>query len=151
MKALTLSSLAALALGAAFSSTAAAAATGIWYTEDQEAQVEVSQCGDTLCGTLVWLAEPLDEHGQPKRDLNNPDEAERDQEIVGLRMLWDMKPEADGTSWRGGRVYDPESGRTYRGQMRLEGDDQLVMRGYVGTPLLGRSTTWTRASDINQD
>jgi uncharacterized protein (DUF2147 family) len=50
---------------------------------------------------------------------------------------------ADGT-WTDGSIYDPASGYTYRCQLSLDGNDRLRLRGYVGVPLIGRTTTWTR-------
>jgi uncharacterized protein (DUF2147 family) len=46
--------------------------------------------------------------------------------------------------WRGGVIYDPASGNTYSCQARLDGADRLELRGYVGIPLLGRTTYWLR-------
>jgi uncharacterized protein (DUF2147 family) len=49
-----------------------------------------------------------------------------------------------GTTWDKGRIYDPESGKTYKSKMTLAAPNRLEIRGYVGIPLFGRSTTWTR-------
>jgi uncharacterized protein (DUF2147 family) len=41
---------------------------------------------------------------------------------------------------------DPNNGKIYRVRLRpIEGGKQLEVRGYVGTPLLGRTQTWIRA------
>jgi uncharacterized protein (DUF2147 family) len=142
--------IATLLMGTAFGSVGAAGLAGIWDTEGGKAQVQISPCGQVLCGATVWLAEPLTEEGAPKRDTNNPEEGLRGREIVGLRILWDMQPASDGRSARNGRIYDPESGKTYHSRMQLQGDDELRVRGYVGTPMLGRSVTWTRAERLNE-
>ena len=44
----------------------------------------------------------------------------------------------------GGEIYDPESGKTYSAKMSLESPDTLSLRGYVGIPLFGRPSTWSR-------
>jgi uncharacterized protein (DUF2147 family) len=49
-----------------------------------------------------------------------------------------------GGTWVGGSIYDPATGNTYTCHLALDGDDRLRVRGYVGIPLLGRTTTWTR-------
>jgi uncharacterized protein (DUF2147 family) len=41
-------------------------------------------------------------------------------------------------------VYDPKSGKTYRGKMTFVSPNQLNLRGFIGIPLFGRTTTWTR-------
>ena len=135
----------ALVTGMLFSAQASAEPVGLWNTEDNQGQVQVSPCGDKLCGELVWLAEPLAADGQPKRDQHNPDESLRDRPVEGLRILWDMQSAGDGKTWENVKVYDPESGKTYQGKMTLDGADVLKLRGFVGAPIFGRTSTWTRA------
>ena len=55
-----------------------------------------------------------------------------------------MQPSGDGKTWTDGRVYDPESGKTYQGRITLEQEDTLKLRGFVGAPVFGRTSTWTR-------
>jgi uncharacterized protein (DUF2147 family) len=60
-------------------------------------------------------------------------------------MLKDFK--FDGNDeWKGGDIYDPESGKTYRSYMYLKDSNTLKVRGYVGISLLGRTETWTRTN-----
>ncbi len=49
--------------------------------------------------------------------------------------------------WTGGEIYDPNSGNTYKGTMRLIDRNTLKLRGYIGISLFGRSDTWTRVED----
>ena len=51
--------------------------------------------------------------------------------------------------WKGGTIYDPNSGKTYRCVVTLVDANTLEVRGYVGVPLLGRTETWTRRKDQN--
>ena len=134
-----------LVTGALASAQALAQPVGLWNTEDNQGQVEVSRCGDTLCGELVWLAEPMNSDGQPKLDQHNPDVSLRNRPVQGLRILWGMQPAGDAQTWENGKVYDPESGKTYQGKITLDGPDVLKLRGFVGAPLFGRTSTWTRA------
>jgi uncharacterized protein (DUF2147 family) len=55
-------------------------------------------------------------------------------------MLWGFEYEGDNT-WKKGRIYDPENGKTYKCKMKLEGAT-LKVRGSVGP--FGRTTEWTR-------
>jgi uncharacterized protein (DUF2147 family) len=68
----------------------------------------------------------------------------KNQPIEGLRILTGLK--ADGNNrWRDGKLVDPESGKVYSGKLTLSNNGQsLDLRGYVGTPLFGRSQTWQR-------
>ena len=127
----------------------AATPVGLWYAEGGAAQVAIAPCGDALCGQVVWLRSPLDEDGCDLRDRNNPDPALRRRKVTGLEILQGLKPQDDGT-WVGGSIYDPGSGSSYTCRLTLDGDDRLWLRGYLGIPLLGRTTTWTRVGAENR-
>jgi uncharacterized protein (DUF2147 family) len=116
---------------------------GRWYAEGGAAQVEITRCGDALCGTVVWLRSPFDEDGCPLTDAQNPDATLRRRQIVGLQVLSGLRP-SDGGGWTGGLIYDPSSGRTYRCHLAMDGPNRARLRGYVGIRLLGRTTTWLR-------
>jgi glucans biosynthesis protein C len=132
------------AIGLAIPSEGAAATpVGLWYAEGGAAQVAVAPCANELCGRVVWLRSPLDEDGCELRDRHNRDPILRDRPIMGLQILDGLKSRPDST-WDGGTIYDPATGNTYTCTLTLDGDDRLRLRGYVGIPLLGRTTTWIR-------
>jgi uncharacterized protein (DUF2147 family) len=123
---------------------------GKWNTAEDKARVEVFKQNDKYFGKIVSLKEPdwpaNDEKGpagQPKNDRNNPSPRLRSRKIVGLRMMNDFVY-AGKNHWIGGTIYDPESGKTYKGKMSLTATNRLEMRGFVGISLLGRTTVWTR-------
>jgi len=117
---------------------------GVWQVENKQAHIRIARCGVELCGTIVWLRDSLDEHGRPHTDSENGDPDLRSRPVLGLDILHiGAEPDGEGV-WRGGRIYDPDSGRTYRCTLKLDGENVLRMRGYMGIPLLGHSTRWTR-------
>ena len=123
----------------------AAEPEGLWYAEGGAAQVEIRSCASGLCGRVVWLRSPFDENGCPWRDLQNESESLRERSVLGLEILHGLEPSSDEQAvWTNGAIYDPTSGRSYRATLRLRGADRLEVRGYVGIPLLGRTTTWIR-------
>ncbi len=62
--------------------------------------------------------------------------------------MWVRNMKRDSDGWEGGHILDPNSGNEYRCKMYLEdGSRKLVVRGYRGVSLLGRSQTWIRQSD----
>ncbi|WP_290647820.1 DUF2147 domain-containing protein [Aquisalimonas sp.] len=131
---------------------ASADVEGYWLSERETAQIELAPCEDdpdAICGHIVWLEEPYDEHGEPRLDVNNDDPDLRDRELLGLRIVWGMEPDADRERrWGGGRIYDPENGNTYRARMDLSEDgESLDLRGYVGIPTFGRTSVWSREDD----
>ena len=139
---------AALALAVPLRASAASP-VGLWYAEGGAAQVAIELCGAELCGRVVWLRSPLDEDGCDLLDRNNPDPSLRDRKVEGLEVLRGLVPQADGT-WANGRIYDPASGNTYTCRLALEGNDRVRLRGYVGIPLIGRTTTWIRVGTENR-
>jgi len=126
--------------------------TGLWWAEGGFAQVEIRRCDeDTLCGEVVWLRHPFDEHGCELRDEENPDPGLRGRPVVGLEILRGLEVSGEERDeWGGGEIYDPGSGRTYSAVVEMDGPDRLSVRGYVGIRLLGRTTTWVRVGSENQ-
>ena len=123
---------------------ASAGIEGEWLSAPGDARIRIAPCGEKLCGTIVWLLEPLDDDGGPVLDLENPDESLRRREVLGLRILSDVdgKPNRKG-AWKGGRIYDPNNGKTYRCTISLDGKGNLKLRGFIGISLLGRTEIWT--------
>ena len=67
----------------------------------------------------------------------------KNQPIVGMTILKNLR--LAGDEYTEGRILDPDSGKIYRCTLKiLEGGNKLVIRGFVGIPLLGRSQVWLR-------
>lgn len=127
---------------------------GFWWTEDREGVVEIRQSDAGPVGRIVWLLEAVHPEGHEKAgqsvlDEENPEADLRSRPVLGLRILEGFEQHREG-DWRGGEIYDPENGRTYRARMRIAGaGEQLNLRGYVGTPMLGRTARWERYQEEN--
>lgn len=119
---------------------------GMWLTQNNRAIIKITPCSDRTCGHIVWMANPLEEDGSPKRDVNNPDEALRDRPLCGLTLIGDLIPEDSGGGLTG-FVYNPKNGKKYGAQVSSLSNDALEMRGYVGLSVFGKSQTWTRVDD----
>jgi uncharacterized protein (DUF2147 family) len=118
---------------------------GIWQTIDDNthkptAIIEISQNADgTLSGKPLKGLLPND---AGRRCTACKDER-KDQLIQGMTILKDMKQ--DGDDWNSGKILDPNNGTEYKCKMHLtDGGKKLVVRGYIGFSLLGRSQTWVR-------
>lgn len=116
---------------------------GRWHAEGGAAQVEIGECGGDLCGWVTWLRSPFDEHGCELRDRYNPDPALRERPVLGVQVIAGLAPAGSGR-WDGGTIYDPASGNTYRSSLSVADENRLEIRGYVGLPLIGRTTSWFR-------
>jgi uncharacterized protein (DUF2147 family) len=57
----------------------------------------------------------------------------------------------DDDEYAGGDVLDPDSGKVYGCKFKLtEGGERMIMRGFFGVSLFGRSQTWVRIKAVPQ-
>ena len=133
--------LAALAVSALAAPAAAQTTdpTGLWQTPTNGGQVRIARCGQALCGTLVTSNNIRANPGL--LDAKNSDRSLRTRTIRNVQLLSGFT--GGPTEWRGGSVYNPEDGRTYRGTITLTNANTLNLRGCVVAPLC-RNQTWTR-------
>lgn len=131
---------AAAALLSLASPACASAASGLWLTKDRDARVRVADCGGALCGTVVWLAQPIDKDtGKAVTDKMNPDPARRARPMIGLR-IFGMQPASPGR-WTGS-IYNADDGKTYSGSVELLDINRLKIEGCLG-PFCDHEI-WTR-------
>ncbi len=69
--------------------------------------------------------------------------ANKNKPVLGLEIITDMKKSGD--SYKGGRILDPENGKTYKCRIQLV-DGVLEVRGYIGIVALGRTQKWYRVN-----
>ena len=128
-----------------FSQIKADVILGVWMTGGKEpAKIQIYKSGEKFYGKIVWLKNPT-QNGKQRTDANNPDKAKRNNLIIGLIILTGFKFD-DDDEWKGGDIYDPESGKTYSSYIYLKDKNTLKVRGYVGVSLFGRTETWTRTN-----
>jgi uncharacterized protein (DUF2147 family) len=118
---------------------------GNWKTVDDKTKevksiVQIYEQGGQLYGKIVKLFRKPGEDPNPK--CTKCGGAKKDQPIIGMVILEGMKP--DGDEWSGGRILDPDNGKTYKCIIKVEGG-KLKVRGYIGMSLLGRTQYWLRA------
>lgn len=119
--------------------------TGRWATPGVSAIVELSPCAverSTLCGTIRWLWDAVDDKGRPRLDSRNADASLRSQPLLGLAILSGLKPRPAG-GWEG-RIYNPEDGQTYRATVSRNGTDTLQIEGCV--LFVCQKQVWWKAS-----
>ncbi len=67
----------------------------------------------------------------------------KNQPIIGLVIIRHVR--FDHGEYLGGTILDPDTGAIYHCKLRLEdGGSRLVVRGFIGIALFGRSQTWRR-------
>ena len=91
---------------------------GEWWTPGFGARVRIEPCGDAVCGRIVWAWDEA-----PKDIVDKSP-------LVGRKVIEGMRAE-DAARWSGGRLYNPEDGRDYKGSLHLESPTRLVVDGCV--------------------
>ena len=138
----------ALAMAFAFGHAARAAGDptfGDWLTQAKNGKVRVAPCAANpaqACGTLIWLNPPAGAPPGPVRDAKNPDASLRTRPLQGALIISDFHREATGR-WADGKIYDPDSGKTYKSKMSIAADGTLKVAGCV--LFICRAETWTKA------
>ena len=116
---------------------------GKWKTIDDETGkekgiVEVFEKNGKVFGKIIDIFETDKKHH--KCDKCNGED--KNKPILGLIIIKGLKK--NGDVYDNGRIIDPKNGKSYHCKMELDGKDKLIVRGYIGTPLIGRSQYWIR-------
>ena len=111
---------------AAESAFAAPDPTGIWMNHTGRGAVEIKQCGNALCGNVVWVKSATDSKG------------------CGKQIIGGVAP-VGGGRWDNGWIYSPEKGRKYDVELTPLKNGTLRVTGYAGVKFLSKTMIWTRA------
>jgi uncharacterized protein (DUF2147 family) len=121
-----------------------ATVVGIWRTIDDKtnkprALVQIFERNGLLYGRVTAILDGTYADARCKDCAGD----RANQPVVGLEIIRDMQP--DGNRWDGGTILNPETGDVYHCRFHLGPDEQtLVVRGFIGFSLIGRSQTWQR-------
>ncbi len=124
-------------------------AHGLWATPGLGSQVALQACGQDgqeLCGSIVWLWEAEDAAGQVRTDLKNPQPDRRAKPLVGAQILSGFRRGDDGV-WRGGRLYNPDDGRSYTGTLRMLPSGVLQLEG-CALRVFCKKQVWRRLNTV---
>jgi len=127
----TILGLVMLAGGAAAQNTAPDV-TGVWIDHTGQGAVEITACGNRVCGRVVWLQNPNHKSRSGKR-------------ICGTQILGDLQRQSNN-AWEAGWIYNPEDEERFSAALRLANANTLLVTGYLGIKLLGETFTWKRAT-----
>ena len=120
---------------------------GLWQTYDKDTNqpkslVRISSEGGIYRGVIEKLLDPA---------VANPvcDECTDDRQgkpVIGMAIIRGVRQSAEEPGlWDGGDILEPKTGAVYQVQLRLaDGGKTLQVHGYVGSPMFGRTRTWTR-------
>ena len=119
---------------------------GVWWNQEKTSRVEIFEENGKIYGKIVWLEDNKNKDGSsPRLDYNNPEPELQKRKLLGVRILKNLRWDADENEWDSGEIYDPKTGKTYSCYAELQKDGKLFLKGYVlGMPFIGKSTLWTR-------
>ena len=117
---------------------------GLWKTVDdatgkEKAVIRISEAGGIFTGKIEKL---LDSAKQDAK-CDECTDSRKGQPILGLTIIRNIKKSE--SHWDGGDILDAANGKIYRARLTLREDNKkLDVRGYMGTPMFGRTQTWLR-------
>lgn len=138
---------AALLVVPAFAAGAPDSPAGLWRVLDEktgrlDALVRIYPAGNKLEGKLENIFPAAGEDQNPV--CTKCDGERRDQSKRGMVFMWGFT--RHDNEYTGGSILDPNTGSVYRAKLRLSDEGgKLILHGYIGIPLFGRSQTWLRA------
>lgn len=116
---------------------------GKWINGTHREKIEIYRKNDKYFGKIIWREDSLNSDNKPLKDENNPNENLKNKPLIGLEVFKDLRS-AGQNIWRGGKAYDPKSGRFYNCQISLKDSNAIDIRKFFGLTLIGSTERWTR-------
>ena len=139
--------IAILLAGASVLAMAQSTPAGLWKTIDDDGKTEkslvrITNAGGVFTGKVEKIFDPAKQDAKCEKC----DGAQANQPVVGMTIIEGVKQdEEENDLFDGGHITDPSNGKVYKVRLKpTDGGKKLDVRGYIGTPLLGRTQTWIR-------
>ena len=117
---------------------------GLWKTVDdatgkEKAAIRITEAGGIFTGKIEKLLDSAKQNAK----CDECTDSRKGQPILGLTIIRNIKK--GESHWEGGDILDAANGKVYRARLTLSDDNKkLDVKGYIGTPLFGRTQTWSR-------
>ena len=123
---------------------------GNWHSIDDEtkkpkAEVRISlNAAGTLSGVVEKSLLPVSDE-DPLCNLCTDDRKGKPK--IGMEIIRGGKKVEGKDVWEEGKILDPNNGKNYSLRLTpIEGGKKMEVRGYIGTPMIGRTQIWIRAN-----
>ncbi len=137
----------ALATASVLAMAQQATPAGLWKTIDDDGKTEKSlvrivNTGGVYSGKVEKVFDPAKQDAK----CDKCEGAQQNQPVLGMTIIEGVKQDAEESNlFDGGKILDPNNGKTYKVRLKpTDGGKKLDVRGYIGTPMLGRTQTWIR-------
>ena len=114
---------------AAFSSEDHPLKDTYWLAEDSI--ISIRECDARLCGVMEHIFTAEGEDPLTILDTNNPEEDLRTRPLIGIRLLDSFNPFPKKGIYKDGLIYDPRSGKSYKGKLSLIDEFTLKVEGCI--------------------
>ena len=118
---------------------------GTWHSIDDKTQqprsaIVITEEQGVLTGRITQL---LREGADQNARCTACTDDRKDQPMIGLEIIRGARQAEGRTVWEGGRILDPENGRSYSLRLTpIDGGQRMEVRGAIGP--IGRTQTWVR-------
>jgi uncharacterized protein (DUF2147 family) len=117
---------------------------GLWRTTDDRTgkprgMVRIYRENGALYGRVESTLDPA----EARQVCDLCTDERRNKPVVGMIVMRGLRK--NGGEYNGGDILDPDTGSVYRCKFRIEDQGRkLIVRGFIGFSLFGRTQTWTR-------
>lgn len=113
-----------------------------------ESKVQIYRTANgTYSAKVVWVKNPNNPDGTPRRDLKNPDPALRNRTAENMLVMKNLSYDASDNQWTGGDLYNPNMGKWFKIKIKgFSSPTTLQVRYYKGVPMFGIDDKWTKVS-----
>ena len=101
---------------------------GYWLTSGSIVKIE--NCNNQVCGKIVTVFVEDGVNPESVLDDNNKNKSLRKRTIIGIDLLSEFEiKNKDQKTYKGGRIYDPRSGNSYKSNLYLNENGILKVEG----------------------
>lgn len=116
---------------------------GVWESEEKNLQIEMFEDNGHFAGRMIYFKCSSEDIMKTSTDSENPNKDLRNRKLLGMKLVSRLAYQGKGV-WDDGKIYDPNSGRTFEARIQLTGPNAAIVRGYWKYKWIGRSMVFNR-------
>ena len=116
---------------------------GVWESEEKNLQIEMFEDNGQFAGRMIYFKCSSEQVMRTSTDSENPDKTLTNRKLLGMKLVTRLDYKGNNV-WDDGKIYDPNSGRTFEARIQMTGPDTAIVRGYWKFRWIGRSMVFYR-------